>query len=160
MTGCIDSTVPATCRELDATIESVLPAVEDLLQRLSGEDQVVCLETEGTDIKLRAPLRFPDGIGQGQVVANLFRWREAVRLDVEIVHNRMLARPDGIASDRRCFLNDYQASVTLEQGATELPSEFRREVISGVSAAQQAVLRHNRSHPEPWGRVAVTVSSN
>ena len=158
MTGCIDSTVPVTCRELEGTIERFRPAVEHLLQRLTGDEQVVCVEAEPQDIKICAPLRFPDGIGQGQVVANLFRWREAARLDIEIVHNRMFAHPDGGASDRKCFLNDYQASVTLGEGATDLPATFWREVVSGVSAAQQAVQRHNRSHPQPWSRIAVAAS--
>ncbi len=155
MTGCTDSSSPVICRELDATIEQLVPAVEHLLQRLSDAAPVAS-ETEGSGARLTVSLRFPDGIGQGQVVALLFRWREAVRLDIEIVHNRMFTRPDGSASDRRLYLNDYQASIKLAPGTAELPHEFTREVIAGVLAARDAVQRYNRRHQAPWSQVRVT----
>jgi hypothetical protein len=85
----------------------------------------------------------------------LFRWRESVRLDIEIVHNRAFAKPDGSASDRSCFLNDFTASTRLETGTEELPADFQREVIAGVSAARDAVQRYNRVNQAPWSRVRV-----
>ena len=154
MTGCKDGSLPVVSRELDETIESLVPAVTDLLQRITGAAPAVT-EGEGSDVELSAPLRFPDGIGKGQVVASLFRWRNAVRLDVEIVHNRAFVTAEGIASDRHCFLNDFQASATLPAGTTELPAEFKREVVSGISAAKDAVQRYNRHHEAPWSQVGV-----
>jgi hypothetical protein len=154
MTGCTDSSLPVICREIDETIEHLAPVVEHLLQRLSDVAQVTS-ETEGSGVRLTVPLRFPDGIGQGQVVASLFRWREAVRLDIEIVHNRTFTKPDGSASSRRMFLNDYTASIKLAVGTTELPQEFERQVVSGVSAACDAVQRYNRRHQAPWSMVRV-----
>jgi len=155
MTGCTDSSLPVICRELDETIENLVSVVEDLLQRLSDAAPISTGETEGSGARLTVPLRFPDGIGQGQVVASLFRWRAAVRLDIEIVHNRTFTRPDGGASDRRCFLNDYDASVSLPVGTKELPAEFERQVISGIVAARDAVQRYNRQHQAPWSQVRV-----
>ncbi len=155
MTGCTDSSLPVICRELDETIENIVPVVEDLLQRLSDVAPVT-RETEGSGARLAVPLRFPDGIGQGQVVASLFRWREAARLDIEIVHNRTFTRPDGRASDRRCFMNDFAASIKLPVGTNELPQEFVRHVISGVLAARDAVQRNNRRSQAPWNQVRVT----
>jgi len=154
MTGCTESRVPVLSRDLEETIERLVPDVEDLLQRITGAAPVKT-EGDGTDIEIAAPLRFPDGIGQGQVLASLFRWRDTVRLDVKIVHNRMFKTPRGKASDRRCFLNDYQASVTLSIDAEEIAENFQREVISGVSAARDAVQRYNRRNNAPWSQVAV-----
>lgn len=154
MTGCTESTTPVLHRELEETIETLVPAVEDLLQRITGAAPA-STEGDGTDLEIAAPLRFPDGIGQGQVLASLFRWRDTVRLDIEIVHNRTFATPRGTASDRRCFLNDYQASTTMAIGAEEIPENFVREVISGVSASREAVQRYNRRNNTPWSQVAV-----
>ncbi len=154
MTGCIDSKLPVITRELDETIDSLVPAVEDLLQRLTDSASVLS-EMEETEVKLTAPLQFPDGIGQGQIVARLFRWREEARIDIAIVHDRAFARPDGAASDRKCFLNDYEASISLSAGTTSLPRDFQRQVISGISAARDAVQRHNRRHRTPWSQVSV-----
>jgi hypothetical protein len=150
----MDSSLPVICRELDETIEALVPAVEDLLQRLSDAVPATS-DAEGSGFKVTAPLHFPDGIGKGQVVATLFRWREAVRLDVEIVHNRALAKPDGSASDRHCFLNDFTASTRLETGSEALPRDFQREVIAGVSAARDAVQRYNRANQAPWSQMRV-----
>ncbi len=155
MTGCTDSSLPVICRELDETIEKLVPVVEDLLQRLSGVAPEM-RETEGSGARLTVPLRFPDGIGQGQVIASLFRWREAARLDIEIVHNRAFTKPDGSASDRMCFMNDFAASIQLPVGTNELPEEFDRHVISGVLAARDAVQRYNRRSQAPWSQVQVT----
>jgi hypothetical protein len=88
-------------------------------------------------------------------VASLFRWRDRVRLDISVEHNRMFVTPKGTASDRRCFLNDYQASVTLDIGTNEIPESFQRDVISGISAARDAVQRYNRRNNTPWSQISV-----
>ena len=154
MTGCTESRIPVLHRDPEETIENLAPHVEDLLQRITGAAPART-EGDGTGLEIAAPLRFPDGIGQGQVLASLFRWRHTVRLDLEIVHNRTFITPRGTASDRRCFLNDFQASSTLSIGAEEIPESFQREVISGVSAARDAVQRNNRRNNAPWSQVAV-----
>jgi hypothetical protein len=151
----MDSSLPVICRELDETIGNLVPAVEGLLQRLTDAVPTVG-ELEGPGVRVTAPLRFPDGIGKGEVVASLFRWRESVRLDIELAHNRAFTKPDGKASERRCFLNDYEASITVSAGTEELPAEFQREVVSGISAARDAVQRYNRVHQAPWSQVSVT----
>jgi hypothetical protein len=157
MTGCVESGNSVLFRELDATIEELAPAVEDLLQRAGPAEQIRSDAGEG-GIKYAMPVHFPDGIGQGQLVARLFRYREAVRLDVELEHNRVFTRPDGGASDRRCFFNDFVASITLPAGTRELSVDFRRRVLSGLHAAREAVQRYNRKHPEPWNAVKVVAS--
>ena len=154
MTGCTESRIPVLSRELEETIENLVPAVEDLLQRITGAAPVSTVG-DGIEQRIAAPLRFPDGVGQGQVLASLFRWRDTIRLDIEIVHNRVFTTPRGAASDRRCFLNDYQASVTIATGASEIPESFQREVISGISAARDAVQRYNRRNSAPWSQVSV-----
>jgi len=155
MTGCTESKIPVLSRDLEETIESLVPAVEDLLQRITGAAPETT-EGDRTEIVMEAPLRFPDGVGHGQVLASIFRWRDTIRLDIAVEHNRVFATPRGGTSDRRCFLNDYQASVTLEIGKDELPEGFRREVISGISAARDAVQRYNRRNNAPWNQVLVT----
>ena len=154
MHGCVDTNLSVVSRELDEAIRAMVPAVENLMQRLSDEQPVVA-EVDGTGINISVPLRLPDGIGKAEVVARLFHWREEVRLDIEIVHNRAFAQPDGTPSDRKCFLNDYHASVTRDPKSTDLTAEFERQVVSGVLAARDAVQRHNRRYDRPWNRIAV-----
>ncbi len=154
MTGCTDSGLTLLRRELDETIERFLPAVESLLQTLAP-DEAVEHESEGAGYVMAVPLRFPDGVGHGKVVAELFRYRDQVRLDIELVHNRMFALPDGSASDRRCFMNDFVASQHLTASTEELSPDFRRSVVSGVHAALDAVQRHNRAQAAPWSQVTV-----
>ena len=154
MTGCTESRIPVLSRDLEEAIERLAPSVEDLLQRIAGAAPVAT-DGEGSDVILAAPLRFPDGIGQGKIVASLFRWRDTVRLDIHIDHNRVFMTPKGTASDRRCYLNDYQASVTLTVEALEVPETFQREVISGISAARDAVQRYNRRNSAPWNQISV-----
>jgi hypothetical protein len=153
MTGCTESSLTLLQRELDGTIERLVPAVESMLQTLAPAEVVVTEPDEGGQ-KLSVPLHFPDGIGRGQAIARVFRYRDYVRVDFEIAHNRMFARPDGTPSDRRCFLNDFVASVSI-QPKGELPAEFRRYVVSGVHAARDAVQRHNRGQTAPWNQVSV-----
>ena len=144
--------------ELDQAFGTLVPAVEDLLQRVVGTEPTVT-EVEPSGVVLTSPLTFPDGIGRGHLAAKLFRYREAVRLDVVVEHNRVFARPDGTPSDRRCFLNDFVASVTLPAGATALPEAFVRHVVAGVAAARDAARRHNRRHKAPWTRVEIVGAS-
>ncbi len=89
------------------------------------------------------------------MVARLFRYRDTVRLDVEIVHNRMLASPNGGTSERRCYLNDFVASITLPAGSEQIPMDFTRSVLRGVRNARDAVQRHNREQSAPWNQLKV-----
>lgn len=154
MTGLVDSGTSALQTELDRLIETLTPAVEGLLRHIAPDEQVIT-SLEGSDTVIEVPLRFPDGIGQGRVVADLFRYHDTVRLDLHIDHNRFFARPNGLPSDRRCFMNDYKASLALRGGATELPDEFETRVLAGVRAAADAVQRYNRQHPEAWNEIRV-----
>lgn len=154
MTGCLESGTSILRQELDRTIEAIGPLVEALFQRLSPSDAVTS-EPVGGGLRVEVPLRFADGVGGGSVVAELFRYHDTVRLDVQIEHNRRFVKPDGTPSDRRCYLNDFQASITLPRGATELPEAFQRAVVSGVLAAREGVARHNRLHPQPWHQIRI-----
>ncbi len=157
MTGCLESGSAVLRQELDRTIEAIAPLVEALLQRLSPNETVA---TESNDAGLRAEvaLRFPDGIGRGAVVAQLFRYHDTVRLDIEIEHNRRFMRPDGTPSERRCYLNDFEASIEVARGGTELPEAFTRAAVSGVLAARDAVARHNRLHQQPWQEMRIAAT--
>lgn len=154
MTGCLESDLSVVRQEIDRTIEAIGPFVEALLQRLSP-GELVTSDLSDAGVRAEVPLQFPDGVGHGSVVAQLFRYHDMVRLDILVEHNRRFVRPDGTPSDRRCYLNDSQASVTLERGATELPEAFTRQVVSGVHAAREGVARHNRLHPQPWHQVRI-----
>lgn len=154
MTGCTESGLAVLQRELDETIEKLRPAVESLMETLSSNEAVE-FETKDDGFAFTTPLRFPDGIGTGTVVAKLFRYRERVRLDIEIAHNRVFARPDGTMSDRRCFMNDFVASTSFDIGTDSISSDFHRYVVSGIHAAREAVQRHNRLQTAPWNRVTV-----
>ena len=158
MSGYINTSVSELSGGLDQTIGRLLPAVADLLERISHSD-LVAIEGDGAEVRLIVPLRFPNGIGRGEVVAQLFRWRGRVRLDIAVDHNRLFARPDGTSLGQRCFLNDYLASVTLDGGSDVLPAEFQRKVISGALAARDAVQRHNRRHRSPWSEISVTADA-
>ncbi len=157
MNGCTESSVGLIFQELDQTIERLVPAVEALVSR-AAHDEAVQIESGEGVVSIATPLRFPDGIGRGRIVGKLFRYRDAVRLDIEVVHNRFFAKPDGTASDRRCFLNDFIATTTMAAGSADLQTEFRRQVIGGVRAARDAVQRHNHAHSEPWNQVRVVAA--
>lgn len=141
-------------RAAEETVEQLLPAVEDLLQRMVPDATFRPVE-ESAGFRIAVPLSFPDGVGHGTVVARLFRYRESVRLDVELQHNRVFADRAGAPTDRRCFLNDYIASLRVEIGAEELPAEFVRGAVRGVLTAQEAVADFNRKNPQPWRQVRV-----
>ena len=89
-------------------------------------------------------------------MATLFHYRDEVRLDIEVEHNRVFARTGGTPTERACYLNDFVASVTIPPGAQELPEEFVRHVVAGIAAARDAVRRHNRRNAAPWSEVHVS----
>jgi len=153
--GCVESGSYVGLHRLDETVESLVPAVSTLLQHMASPDTVVT-DFDEAGYRFSVPLRFPDAIGHGQVVARLFRYRDGVRLDVEIMHNRVFARSNGSASDRRCYMNDFVASITVPADSEGLPTDFERSVLRGVRAARDAVQRHNRVATAPWNQIAVT----
>ncbi len=156
MTGCKDSNTAISDSELDARMGNLVPAVVSLLQRLASADPTVTNEDGGgSGVRVTSPLSFPDGIGEGSIVCEVFIYRGAVRLDLQIDHNRKFAVADGTASERRCYLNDYVASVTLDADQETLPVDFVRGVVAGVAAARDAVRRHNRRASVPWHEVRV-----
>ena len=157
MTGCVESGSSLAYRQLDTALEALAPAVVRLLERaVAGEAPTS--ESDSSGHGFVVPLRFSDGIGRGAVVARLFRYRDALRLDIEGTHNRVFARSDGSPSDRRCYLNDYVASEIMGPDARELPPDFVRDAIRGIRLALDAVRRHNRDQPAPWARVSVVAS--
>jgi hypothetical protein len=141
-------------RELDADVGRLASAVEELLQRITKIEPTVS-NLDGSGMKLTSPLMFPDGIGKGEVIAELFPYRHEFRLDIHIDHNRFFAVADGSPSERPCFLNDYVASITIRDLAESLPPDFVRGVVAGVTAARDAVRRHNRRSQAPWNEVRV-----
>jgi hypothetical protein len=156
MTRCETDNRPGLIRRLDEAVDRLVPSVTDVLRQL-GPGEPSCRLDGGIRV-VSTPVRFPDGIGHGAVVARVFRYRTAVRVDVEIQHDRMLATATGNAAERRCFLNDFVASVMLPADVAALPEEFARGVLAGVRAAVSAVESHNRHHKEPWSQIRVVAS--
>ena len=154
MTGCQDSNATLSVVEIDGRLESLVPAVVSLLQRITSVKPTVTY-TVGTDVKFSSELSFPDGIGEGEIAAELFVYRNAVRLDLHLEHNRVFAMADGNPSERRCYLNDFVASVALDVGQDTIPNDFVRGVVAGVTAARDAVRRHNRRAKLPWNEILV-----
>lgn len=140
--------------QLQDAMERLVPAVERLL-RSTTRSEPYQYHGEEQEIRMAVALQFDDGIGNGELVAKLHRYRGAIRLDLQIEHDREFAASNGKGSGIRCFLNDYVASVELPLEQIVLPREFVRSVVSGVAAALSAVSRHNRLHPEPWFKVRV-----
>jgi hypothetical protein len=157
MTGCISTTRQDVLRQVDETVARLLPEVVTLLEDLSSEGELRSHQENGGNV-LSIPLRFPDGIGHGALVARVFRYRDTARVDVEVVHDRMLADAAGVATTRSCFLNDFVDSIALSPGTERLPDEFRTRVRGGVRGAVAGVETHNRRHPQPWSRVRVVSS--
>lgn len=154
MTGCQDSNATLPVVEIDARLESFIPAVVSLLQRITSVKPTVTYAV-GTDVKFSSELSFPDGIGEGEIAAELFVYRDAVRLDLHLEHNRVFATANSRPSGRRCYLNDFVASVTLDAEEDTLPNDFVRGVVAGVTAARDAVRRHNRRAKLPWNEIRV-----
>jgi hypothetical protein len=157
MTGCVTGRSADLLRQIDATVEGLIPHVAALLAAVSPERDVSTTREEGYYV-LSAPVRFPDGVGQGTMVARVFRYRTSARVDIALVHNRVIAFADGRATNRACFLNDFKAAVTLAPDAIDLPENFVRQVTSGVRAALGAVEDHNHRHPQPWSRIRVAAA--
>jgi hypothetical protein len=156
MTRCATDHRPDLIRRLDEAADRIVPSVTDLLRQLApGEPS---FRLDGEVRALAAPLRFPDAIGHGVLVARVFRYRTAVRVDVEIQHDRMLATSTGGPTSRHCFLNDFVASIMLPPDVAALPEEFARGVLTGVRAAVNAVEAHNRHHKTPWSQIRVVAS--
>ncbi len=155
MHGCVESGSPLVYQRLDGAVDALVPALSQLLERAAA-GEAATTESDDSGHRFVAPLHFPDGIGRGSIVGKLFRYRDTVRIDVEVVHNRMFARIDGTASDRRCYLNDFVASCSISADTTELPVDFVREVLRGIKAAREGVQRHNRAQSAPWSQVTVT----
>ncbi len=155
--GCVESGSYLSAQQLGEAVESLAPAVAALLQRIAPTE-LVSTESDGLGHRFALPLSFPDGIGRGTVVARLFRYRDRVRLDVEILHNRRFAKADGSPSDRRCYMNDFVASTALAADATELSPDFERSVVRGVLMARDGVQRHNREQAAPWNQVVIAAA--
>jgi hypothetical protein len=128
--------------------------VAQLLEHAVGGATPVS-ENDGHEQRFVVPLRFPDGVGRGAVLAKLFPYRDRLRLDIEVTHNRVFAGRDGLPSDRRCYLNDFIASATLPADSRELDPGFVRDAIRGIRRAMDGVQRHNRSQSAPWAQVNV-----
>ena len=154
MTGCKDSNTVLPDSELDARVDNLVPAVVSLLRRITSTEPAITYD-QGAGVKFTSELSFPDGIGEGEIVCDVFLYRNAVRLDLHIDHNRTFALADGGPSERRCYLNDYIASVTLDSDEDTLPVVFVRGVVAGVAAARDAVRRHNRRANVPWHEIRV-----
>ncbi len=154
MTGCKDSNTAIPDSDLDSRLGNLVPEVVSLLRRLTSTEPAVTYE-EGSGVKFTSELSFPDGIGEGAIVSEVFWYRDAVRMDLHIEHNRMFALAGGAPSDRRCYLNDYVASITLDADQNAFPTDFVRSVVAGVAAARDAVRRHNRRANVPWHEIRV-----
>jgi len=154
MHGCVESGSGLLSRPLDETVEALVPAVSALLERAAA-GEAVTTESDDSGHRFIAPVRFSDGVGRGSIVCKLFRYRDRVRIDVELVHNRMFTRSDGTPSDRRCYLNDFVASWMVPAGERELSPDFVRSVLRGIRDARDGVQRHNRAQTAPWSQVAV-----
>ena len=98
--------------DLDEALGNLVPEVEDLLRRVCHVEPSASARSEKS-VDLEAPISYPDGVGSGFVKAELFLYRDAVRLDIRVDHNRVFAKASGRPSDRRCFMNDYVASVSV-----------------------------------------------
>ena len=158
MTGCTRTQELETAPAPECVGEKLIPATAELLRRLSGkEPAVACLEDLGIVMSTAYP--FPDQIGRGELIAMIFTYRGLVRLDIRLEHNRVFASLTGRATEHRCFLNDYLASIVLPRDAEELPESFVFSVLSGVRAAANAVRAHNERHSVSWLRASVATSA-
>jgi hypothetical protein len=157
MTGCVAWDPTDLLRRLDAAVERLVPQVAALLGEVAP-GSAVSPSRSGNAVTLEAPVRFPDGIGRGAVVARVFRYRTSVRVDIALSHNRKIALADGRPGARVCFLNDYSASTSLGPDAECLPEAFVSEVQSGTQRALTAVDDHNERFPQPWSRIRVAAS--
>src|SRR5512140_2672424 len=94
-------------RTVDEALHRVLPSVVALLRQATGREPLGVLRRDLGELKLSAPVLFPDGVGSGELVATVFSYRGRVRADFVLEHDRVLANQDGVRTPIRCFLNDY-----------------------------------------------------
>jgi hypothetical protein len=137
-----------------AISEGLVSEATSLVRRVAAAEPMITEHER--EVRVSAPVDFADGVGRGEIIATLFPYRGRVRFDVTLEHDRVFARPDGSATEKRCYLNDYVASIRLESDGQELPAEFVRNVIAGVSASRDAVRRYNKRCGSDWFRVEVT----
>src|SRR5512134_3579913 len=104
--------VVGTRATIDEALHRVLPSVVALLKQATGREPLGVARRDLGEVKLSAPVSFPDGVGTGELMATIFAYRGRVRADFVLEHDRVLATPDGVRTATRCFLNDFQASVT------------------------------------------------
>lgn len=140
---------------VDQALERVLPAVANLLRRATGREPNRTVRRDARDVRLASAVNFPDGVGSGELVATVFRYRGKVRADFVLEHDRMIATSEGVRTGAPCFLNDYQTSITLDATAAELPPLFVQRTLDGVRAAVTAVDTHRKREGIRWGAIHV-----
>jgi len=151
----MNDTLVSDSLEMSVAMERLAPAASGLVRRIAGQEPVRYSRPATHDIRISAPIRFPDGVGHGELVATLFGYRGALRVDITIEHDRMLATPEGVRTGTPCYLNDYQTSITLPLGALELPALFVQRTVAGVAAALGAVQRYVKRSAVAWGMISV-----
>lgn len=140
---------------VDQALERVLPAVANLLLRATGNQPHRTVRRDTREVRLGSVVRFPDGVGSGELVAAVFPYRGKVRADIVLEHDRMIATSDGVRTGTPCFLNDYQTSVTVNAETTELPALFLQRTVEGVKTAVRAVDIHRKREGMRWGAIHV-----
>lgn len=145
---------------VDDALHRLLPSVVALLRQATGREPLGVLRRDLGELKLSAPVIFPDGVGSGELVATLFPYRGKVRADFVLEHDRVLATPDGMRTSTRCFLNDFQASVMLALDVAGLPKEFVLRTLQGLAVALAAVDKHRVRTQAIWGAIHVARSGS
>lgn len=140
---------------VDEALHRVLPSVVALLRQATGREPLGVLRRDRGELKLSAQVSFPDGVGSGELVATVFAYRGRVRADFVLDHDRVFATQDGRRTAVRCFLNDFQASVTMATDDAELPPAFVQRTLAGMKDALEAVRRHRERSVGTWGAVYV-----
>ena len=153
-------TVVGTRATVDEALHRVLPSVVTLLRQATGREPLGVMRRDLGELKLSAPVTFPDGVGSGELVATIFAYRGRVRADFVLEHDRVLATPDGIRTANPCFLNDFQASATMALDAPALPREFVIRTLQGLKQALAAVQKHRQRTQAIWGAIHVARSGN
>lgn len=149
------TTVVGTRATIDEALHRILPSVVALLRQATGREPLGVLRRDLGELKLSAPVSFPDGVGSGELIATIFAYRGRVRADFVLEHDRVLATPDGLRTANRCFLNDFQASATMALDAPALPREFVLRTLLGLKTSLAAVQRHRQRTQAIWGAVHV-----
>ena len=153
-------TVVGTRATVDEALHRVLPSVVTLLRQATGREPLGMMRRDLAELKLSAPVTFPDGVGSGELVATIFAYRGRVRADFVLEHDRVLATPDGSRTANRCFLNDFQASATMALDAQALPRDFVLRALQGFKDALAAVQKHRQRTNAVWGAIYVARSGN